>query len=132
MFDMNVGNYGKIWTTSYSFLKGLRFVTADRCHRSGSNLTPDTMTSPGESQPTPTSSDTPVGLNGGCFIQERNGGVSGEVGGGAGGAGGGGGLTVSSGGLCVEAVEVEGFAVGDAVKHRIISSRLRKERSLYR
>ena len=53
------------------------------------------------------------------------GGCGGGDGGGRGPGGGGGGLCLPvGGGLSVEACQVEGFAVGDAVKHRIISSRL--------
>ena len=116
------------------FPKGLRFVAADRCRRMGSSMSSDAAPSPMETTPvlaleTPApdvvfdaSVDNNQGLNKGqgCYEEE-----------GRSGGGGGGGVrcvgSTSGGCLGVEAMEVEGFAVGDAVKHRIISSRLSME-----
>ena len=114
-------------------LKGLRFVTADRCRRIGSSVSSEAAASPmgtpqllakdmsNHDASADRNTDNHRGLRESQSCREEI--EEGKSKDGEGVGGGGGGGTASGGCLGVEAVEVEGFAVGDAVKHRIISSR---------
>ena len=87
--------------------EGLRFVTADRCRHPNSAMSPEGASPQGDAHPHPPPLDTPVGST--VLHDGGGGGREAEL--------------MIGGGLCVEPVEVEGFAVGDSVKHRIISAR---------
>ena len=86
-------------------------MTADRCNRSkGASAASDQTLITGAM-----ASHLPKEDNDDCRTETEVGSSRGMIGKG---------LSVT-GGSCVEPVEVEGFAVGDSIKHRIISSRLR-------
>ena len=107
-------------------------MAADQCRRMGSSMSSDAAPSPLYSPILALETPAPdFSIEETVDNHERSKKCQGciEVDGGSCGGGGGGRGGVKSVGnnaggcLGVEAMEVEGFAVGDAVKHRIISSR---------